>query len=269
MKRPRRYVRQMPKIYGNLQRPRPSFSAIFRWLSAAAWLVAALAAVYALFFSGWFTVHTIQVEGTHFISADDIRSYIPPRTNIWFLPKAQIEANVLSQSSVNSVVILRGLPDTVKIIVQERQPVAIWLAGDTASLIDNQGIAFRQYGRATIPLPGTEIGDLLKDVPRIYDTKAVPVKDGQQIVSASFITYIQSLQTQMATLVPTYSIDHYEIADTTYDLTVVTKPGMRIQVSTLADAGVQVRNLSRLITQKNISPTAQVDLRIDRWAYVK
>jgi hypothetical protein len=44
---------------------------------------------------------------------------------------------------------------------------------------------------------------------------------------------------------------------------------MTVKMDTMADAGVQTRNLARLIQQKKAGPTSSVDLRINRWAFVK
>jgi hypothetical protein len=73
----------------------------------------------------------------------------------------------------------------------------------------------------------------------------------------------------MQTLLPTYVIDHFEVAGTTYDVTMVTKSGLRVQLGSLGDASVQIRNLTRLERDGKLIGVTSVDLRVDRWAYVK
>jgi hypothetical protein len=259
----------MPKIYGNLQRPKPSYEKLFRFGGSLLWLLAGASLVYAIWFSNWFKVQKVVVEGTHFSSATDIARLVPAGSNIWFISKNRLENQILGQPSTDSVAMLRGLPDSVKIVITEKKPALLWIAGDTATVLDERGIPFYQYSRAGIPTPDTDQGKILATVPRVYDVKALPVHlDQHQVASVVFIQFLNSLPPLMTALIPGQTFDHYEIAETTYDLTVVMKKGMRISLNSLGDPNVQLRNLNRLITQKNLKPDAQVDLRIDRWAYV-
>lgn len=264
----RRPVRQMPKIYGNLQKPKRSFEGTVRTIKKLIWFAGLIAFLYAIFWSGWFSVKNVEVVGTSFSSVDQIKSQIPAGQNIWFLPRKEIEQRLPAQDrAIRSAAVLRGLPDSVKIVIDERPASLVWISGQVFTVLDENGFAFAQFTGA-LPPAGTVQGDALQQLPRVIDTKALPVELDHYVVGATFIDFIVATQANLASYVPTAIIDHIEIADTTYDVTFVAKEGLRVQFNSLGDSGVQVRNLARLINQKKAALTSQVDLRIDRWAYV-
>ncbi len=126
MARTRRpYVRQMPKIYGNLQKPTRSYEWIGRFLTRSLWSAAFIASVYALFFSGWFTIKKVEVEGARFSSEEAIRTEVGTEGSIWLLPKDEIRSHILRERSVESVAVFRGIPDSIKVVVKERQPAVL------------------------------------------------------------------------------------------------------------------------------------------------
>jgi hypothetical protein len=271
MKRSPRYVRQMPQIYGSLHETRPAFSwAILRTIGVVLFWVGAVALVlYTLFFSSVFMVKAVNVEGVHFNDANAIAGYVPQGINIWRLPVADIEKKVLALPAVDSVEVLRGLPGTVKIVVHEKQPVAIWSSAGVASLLDPSGVVFMQYPLDQLPLKGTPIGDILATEPVVIDTQNLPVSPEKPVVSSQFITFVSVVQSQTTATLPDLTIDHFEVGTTTYDLTMFAKQGMQVALNTLSDPAVDVRNLTRLVRQEKTPLTAKVDLQIDRWAYVQ
>ena len=265
----RRYVRQMPKIYGNLQKPPRDFSAFWAFLRSLFWLSLIGLIVYVIWFSDYFKIEKVEVEGTRFVSADNIKKMVPYGSNILFFSSEDLSNKILQDQALESVGVFRGLPSSLKIVIKERQPALIWNSGDYATILDDQGAAFAQYSRAGLPTEDTEMGKYLKQVPRLYDTKAVPVSLGSKVTNKDFVSFIQNVQERMASLLPQVTIDHYEISDTTYDLTMIAKQGLQVQLNSLGEAGPQIRNLTRLIHQGKATLTSKVDLRVDRWAYVQ
>ena len=255
------YVRQMPKIYGNLQKPRRNWGGFFRMVRNLAWTAVVVGVIYAVFASPFFSIKSVQVQGAVFAPSDQIKSLVVTGKNIWLISPRTISNDVLRYPSVQSAVVQRGLPDSVRIVIQEKPAAMLWISGNSGYVLDDNGAAFVQFDRTNLPS--------LSGIPRVYDVKAVPVKLGQQVASDSFIQFINNMQHQMATLLPDVTIDHIEVAETTYDVTVYAKQGLKVQLNSLADAGVQIRNLDRLIQQKDAALTSSVDLRVDRWAYVK
>jgi hypothetical protein len=69
--------------------------------------------------------------------------------------------------------------------------------------------------------------------------------------------------------VPGVRVDHFEVGATTYDVTMVLHGGLQVFFNSLGDAGVQSRNLARLARDGKLTNATRVDLRVDRWAYVR
>ena len=141
--------------------------------------------------------------------------------------------------------------------------------GNYVSLIDANGEVLFTYKIADFPSSEAEPGTTLNQLPRVTDSQNIAVVTGTSIATSQFVSFVASLQQEMATYLPDLKVVTLEVQQTTYDLLVVTEQGLRVQMNTLGEAAPQVRNLKRLLVQEAIPPTSQVDLRIDRWAYVK
>lgn len=265
----RHYVRQMPKIYGNVQRPRRSFSGLFSVLKSLAGLLVIVGLGYLFFYGPIFRVRAVQVEGTALTSSERVSNLVQRNQSMWTVPESTITQATLQDPLVLSVGIYRSIPSTLRIIVQEKEPAIAWHTGETVVLLDSDGYAFAEFTPKTLPAADTPAGQKIGAIPHVYDVKALPVGLNNHVASSIFVNFLTEAKKQFAEHLPDLEITHMEIADTTYDLTVTTKQGMKIHMNSLADAGVQVRNLTRLIHQKKVTANGQVDLRIDRWAYVR
>jgi hypothetical protein len=265
----RRYVRQMPKIYGNLQKPPRSYAGLARFVRLLAWIAGLAAVVYGIFLSGFFSVKRIDVQGTSLMPATEVSALAPTGGPIWFFPKEAVTSHLLEDDRVQSVSILKGLPDSIRIVVHERQPALAWVSGTSTTLVDGTGLAFLQYDQSSLPAATTPVGTIITALPHVQDTKSLPVSPGHRILSSGFVSFVQTISQNLGTTLPELTIDHFEVGDTTYNVTLVAKQGMQVQLNALADPGVQSRNLARMVQQKKATLTSKVDLRIDRWAYVQ
>ena len=262
-------MRQMPKIYGDLRKPKRNLSGFLRWIRNLSWTLAGLALVYAVGFSGLFSLNSVQVEGAAFSSSDQIKGMVPVGRNIWLISKDKLSRQILGQPSVESVSILRGIPDSLRLVVHEKQPSLVWISATTAYVLAPDGTSFATFGKDGLPGADTAVGKLLAPLARVTDLKAVPTQLGAQVVSPLFIIFLQTSQKELASQLPQLTVDHWEITDTTYDVSLRTKQGLTVRLNSLGDAASQVRNLSRLLAQGKANPkTSTVDLRVDRWAYV-
>lgn len=264
-----RRVRRMPYIYGNLQTPKRNWSGLFKALRVVLVIAIFAGATYAIWFSGWFTVKRVIVEGTHFTSPEAIKGEVPLGMNIWFISKDDLSSRVLQESIVQSVAIFRGIPDSLKVVVKEKDPIILWMSGSTTAALDSAGNAMVVYENSQMPPPTSDIGVILTPLPRVVDTKSLSIALNQQITSARFVKFVQDVQQQIAKSLPQVHPDHYEVVDTTYELTMIAKEGMQVQFDVLGKSDVQVRNLTRLVQQQKVALTEHVDLRISRWAYVQ
>ena len=66
--------------------------------------------------------------------------------NIFQISSGPLEARLLEIPAIASVEISVGLPDTVVVDVDERQPIRVWQVGDRAFLVDGTGLLFAERG---------------------------------------------------------------------------------------------------------------------------
>lgn len=261
--------RKTPRIYGDLQRPKRDWGPLLRFVKLSFFSLVFLAAAYGLFYSSFFTVKNVDVQGASLSDTEAIIATVKKGGSIWSVPQQSIMRSVFDTQPVNKVSVLRGLPDSVRIVVEERQPILVWQSGTVTSLADENGIVFLQYSDDKLPDPESSLGKTLAGLPHVRDTKSLAVARGDVVVSRDLISFLGSVKENLLRYFPDFELTSFEVADTTYDVTAISAKGMRVQMNSLADSGAQVRNLVRLVQQENVGMQAQVDLRIDRWAYVK
>lgn len=269
--RERRYVRRMPKIYGNLQpqTPRPTASGLTKGLKRLLPVLIVAAAVYGLLMGPMFHVKTVDVRGTSFLSKDAVANDVPLGVNVWFLPTSDIEQAIRRDNPIiEEVHVLRGLPSSALVEVTERTSEVFWITGNTGSVLDENGTPYLQYHLDTLANERPEVQQAIASLPRIVDTSGLGATIGQTVTSLPFMQFVRGVADAMGQVLPTLGVDHFEVGATTYTAALVTKSGLRVLLNTLDDPGVQVRNLARLNRDGKLQGAHTVDLRVDRWAYV-
>jgi cell division septal protein FtsQ len=169
--------------------------------------------------------------------------------------------------AVDDVLISRGLPDTVRLELIERGAGIRWQSGDTISVLDSSGVVFVQ--RPVTPPEQLAESTPLDALPLVVDTSALPVTLGQQVVGRLVIQFIRTAEEERARLLPDYPLDHFAVTTSTNQVTLVTKNGLEVLLATIHDPGVQMRNLARMAAADALTRATVVDLRVDRWAYVR
>jgi cell division protein FtsQ len=118
--------------------------------------------LYALWFSAWLDVETVDVSGAQTVSADDVRARadISEGTPLARVDLEGAEARVRSLAVVKEADVSRQWPDTVLIEIVERVAIAVVEIGGRLRGMDADGVVFRDYNRAPPGLPRvqTDIG---------------------------------------------------------------------------------------------------------------
>lgn len=256
------YARRMPKIYGNLQ-PKKQVKVA----QVSAWFVylvitcgSAVLILYTLFFGPLFKIKNVEVEGTQFSSRETARASILIGSNIWLLKNEKVAQAIMVDPSVLSVQVFRGLPATIRLNITERPPALLWTSGDTVSLVDDQGQVFKQ-------VPSGVFSN--QNIPSVHDDQGLFVADSQSLVSPTFVSFVQRVSKELEVALPSLPVTTMSVNRTTYALQVALKGGPTLVFSALSPASVQVRNAAALITSHKVAATSRIDLRVDRWAYVR
>lgn len=154
-----------------------------RWLAlryvAALVLLLALVGggVWAVGYSSWLAVETVDVSGAQTVSADEIRDRtgIEDGEPLARLDLAGAEARVRSLAVIKTVEVTRQWPNGVLVSVEERVAIAVVEIGGRLRGMDEDGVVFRDYKRAPPGLPRVETS---------IGTTAEALKEAAEVVSA-------------------------------------------------------------------------------------
>jgi cell division protein FtsQ len=154
-----------------------------RWLAWRLLLVLVLVlalvggGIYAVFFSKWLAVETLDVSGAQTVEASDIRarSGIDVGEPLARVDLAAAERRIGALAVVGSVEVTRQWPNGVLINIEERVPIAVVEIGDRLRALDADGVVFREYKKAPPGLPRvvTSIG-----------TTSAALKEAAKVVAA-------------------------------------------------------------------------------------
>ena len=150
----------VPKLSTAVRRERrPAES---RWRIISGVLLALFGLTLLIFFtSDVFYVRAIQVRGNDFITREEVFAYSELADyHLFWLDPAEIRRNLLRAAAVADVSVEVGWPpNLVTLLIQERQPVAVWSDGGQETWIDIQGRAMP----ASAEMPGLLHVNLVRD----------------------------------------------------------------------------------------------------------
>jgi cell division protein FtsQ len=97
--------------------------------------------------SNFFAVKAVQVTGLHNVSQDEVLKLMGTvqGENLFLVDTEAIAQKIKLHPLVDQVQVKRGLPGTIIIKVQERQPVALIFNNDAMVEVDSQGTILKFY----------------------------------------------------------------------------------------------------------------------------
>ena len=206
-----------------------------------------------LFFSRFFKIKTIEIEGS---LNDEVKAEINQFYNqniLTFVLGNKEEWLAKKQTSIETLEIRRGLPSTLKIKVNVREPIIGWKTQEKTYLLDKNGVVFELEGANSVPV--------------VEDTKNVAVSNGEQIVTPEFVTFTYDFVDRVKA--QNMQITAMRIIETTFQIEADTDQGFRIIVSTITDLDNQLKALSKVLETKRSDIHEYVDLRIEGRVYYK
>ena len=187
--------------------------------------------------------------------------------NILWLSVTRPESEIKQkQPNIKELQILRGIPDTLRVKLVERQPTLIWQVGETWFTLDPYGFIFRKEiiqknSDNTLVYPGT-------DLPVVVDTTGLAVGVGQTIIRPEFITFIHGLKDRLPKEFG-LKLVRAEVTETTFNVTAVTDAGWNILFDTTRPLDNQLRTLSGVLASKRGEIHQYIDVRVRGWVYYK
>jgi POTRA domain, FtsQ-type len=110
-------------------------------LLALAVLVGAAYLVDSAATSPRFAVASVRVAGNALVSQAEVESALGLRgVNLFWVDRREAAGRLLLLAPVRAATVTPELPDTVRVQLVERQPVALWLSGNETYLVDREGV---------------------------------------------------------------------------------------------------------------------------------
>jgi cell division septal protein FtsQ len=217
-----------------------------------------ISSIWLFFFSSYFSIKDVFVEGNQLVSKGVIAAYASTGDNIFRFKINDTKNKLLTEHpEIKDVLIYKGIPNAIKIVVLEEDPKVVWQTNDKKYLISSQGKVAKE-----IPT------DEFKDLPLIMDKKNIAVVPGQKLVSPNFIAFLQNINNQFFDQT-NIKINHFEVQDTTFDLNIYTEAGFFVKLNTMRSSTKQLENLKTILITKRQDIHEYVDLRINGWGYYK
>ncbi|MEW6458455.1 MAG: FtsQ-type POTRA domain-containing protein [Bacillota bacterium] len=134
------------------------------WWETILFSIIILVAGFILVSSPLFEIDTITVEGNLRLQAEEIRSAsgIVPGTNIFRAQTREAEDRLEALPAIREAELVREFPSTVRIIVEERVPVALLNIHGEFWEVDVEGVPVRKKGKGWDGLPvitGVQFGN--------------------------------------------------------------------------------------------------------------
>jgi len=206
-----------------------------------------------------FDIHTVKV--TTPTQGDNVKSEVQSlldksmaQDNLLTLNTGKLTADLIAlDPQLKAVEIQRSWPHGITVIVTQKQPALAWSTGNQNYLLDRDGTVI-----GSLPNGST--------LPTVVDGSNLPVQKGQQVVTASFVTFCTEL---LADLPQTgIGVTGLRVQDTTFDLYVQTNKGYQLIFDTTRPAADEVADLETV--EKTLAgkvPAQYIDMRIAGKAY--
>lgn len=224
--------------------------------------------IWFVFFTDTFTVQAITVVDARPHTSEQVQQILAERigANMFWLQTGLLEQKLLlSIPQIRDVHMVRTLPSTLKVVIQEKEPVLLLLSQRKYYFVDGQGIAYEEARLDTLP------GVVLPVVKNNDENATLAV--GTPVLTESFISFVQSVQRHLPDMVAAQVVEvripslaarevHFHLAN-----------NWQLRFDVTRGASGQLTIL-RTLLQTTIPPEKQplieyIDLRIPQRVYYK
>lgn len=253
------YFRQ-PKIYAAT--PAERKAVVSKWTIIAGLIfILLLFLAWFIFLSSFFKIKTITISGSlNPEVAKEIDKF--KGKNILLFRVGKIEKELAGgQTSISSLEIYKGIPDTLRVKVNVRVPEIIWQSQNKNYFIDKNGVIFELNDYVSVSQDNAPL-------PMIIDNKNLNVNLGSQIITTDLVQYILDLNNDFAPKMGT-KIKEFRVNETTLQIEVVSEAGWKVLLDTSRDYNTQLTVLKKIFDQYGSEIKEYVDLRVEGRAYYK
>lgn len=257
-KKPQRISFRQPRIYSPTSKDKKPFEINKRIVWTIIIIAATVVLCWWLFTSSFFKIKNIDIQGT--LNPEVQKELDGFRgKNIFLFSIGQLDKKLAkNQSSIESLNIIKGIPDTLKVEILVRRSQIRWKTQDKNYFIDSSGIVFN------LDNPSEELNKL----PLITDGKNLAVTPGQKIVTNDFVKLINALPGKIHDTTGK-DIDSMTINEITINLDVKLKDGYMIKFDTMGNIDDELYLLKKIREAHESEIKEYVDLRVEGKGYYK
>lgn len=188
------------------------------------------------------------------------------RNNIFFIQTEPWEEEIVRNiPRVRSAHITRLLPNTLKVVVQEKRPNLLLLSQRKYYLVDDQGIAYEEVQLNTLP------GIVLPTVKNKRAEETIVL--GTPVLSEAFIAFVHRMYEELPKRLSTQVAEIHTPSLIAREVTFVLTNNWEVRFDTTRDPMEQVEVLQRLadtlLTPEEKIMLEYIDLRIPDRIYYK
>lgn len=224
--------------------------------------------IWLLFFTKTFSISSVTIVDAKQNTEPEVRAIVEKSIgeNILFAQTKPIEREILKKvTQIKDAHIIRKLPGTIKVVIQEKTPVLLLLSGGTYYFLDNQGIAYEEASLDS--LPGIVLPVLKNSDQNTHVTLGTRAVDNQFIL---FITEtLKKLPSTASAQVVEIQIPSLETREAHFLL----DKNWTLLMDTTRSADDQLDILKRLlehtVTAQELQTLQYIDLRIPNRVYYK
>lgn len=258
-------------------RPNKAWATLTRWIPVL-FLLAIIVGSGLLF--GWlvfatdvFVVQAVTVLDARDHTAQAIKNIVEAEqgigsqtSNIFFIQTDSI-ANKITRElpQIRTVHVLRKLPSTLRVVVQEKQPTVLLVSNGNYYFVDDMGVPFEEASLEKLP------GIILPIVKN--DDVNAKVTIGAPAIATSFVSFITQVQQELPDIVGAEVAEIHIPSLAAREVHVLLSSNWRLLFDVTREPAGQLEVLKRVVTEL-ITPEEQtqleyIDLRIKDRVYYR
>lgn len=219
------------------------------------YVLLALSAIYFIFISDYFIIKEIKVENVKSVEIDDyVKMTLQGKNILFMMPGRYLEQLTEEFPILEEARIVRGLPSTVRVIVNERDQKFIWCNSTGCFEVDNNGYIFEKTAKS-----GDEI--VLRDL------SDIEVNYLDRVVSKQFIDFFMDALKGVKEI--GLNIKEAQISQTTFKIDFVTQEGWKVIMDSNSSLDNQLFATRQIVEKNRPDIKEYVDVRAEGVAFIK
>lgn len=242
----------------------PKVSGAWRlWLLLVVFILILGGSVYLLFFSPYFRVKNVIVQGGTEEVQQKIKEMVSWETDYMILFQTNNFENSIQKrwEDLADAQVKLEWPDRIRIILIPEIPKMIWNSSSKLYLINKSGMVLSNISEE-------ERMSKYNDLPVVGDLSGIPVEKGKKILSKDFVLFVESVRDNIKNSIGK-DIEAFEIKETTFSLNVRMRDGYTVYFDTLRDPVSQVEKLNTFLKKGGVMVNEYMDLRVPGKVYYK